>query len=145
METVFTQIINGSIPGTFVWADETCVAFATIEPVQPGHLLLVPREPVESYWQAPPETVAHMARVAQIISRAQLEACGGARVGQIVAGFDVPHLHIHLIPLRDQSQLRLDGATPGDPEDIAEACERIRAALRAAGETDHVCEAAPGA
>lgn len=145
MATLFAQIIRGEIPGTFVWADDQCVAFATIEPVRDGHLLLVPRAEAPSYWEADPADVAHMAKVAQILSRAQLRAFAAKRVGQIVAGFDVPHLHIHLIPLDDQGQLTLAGAQGGDPEAIEVACQQIRQALRDLGEDAHVTDRAPGA
>ena len=143
MATVFTQIMTGKIPGTFVWADDVCCAFATIEPLSDGHLLLVPREEYDSYWTAPADTVAHMARVAQVLSRAQSAAFDCVRVGQIVAGFDVPHLHIHLVPLTDQGQLSLSRAKAGDPAQIAAACAKIRDALVAAGEGDHVIDSAP--
>ncbi|MDO4613841.1 MAG: HIT family protein [Actinomycetaceae bacterium] len=144
MATLFTRIINGEIPGTFVWADEECVAFMTIEPVTPGHLLLVPRQEAESYWDASPEVVAHMARVAQILSRAQLEAFSTARVAQAVAGFDVPHLHIHLIPVDSEADMALSKAKAAEPSELEEAAAKIRAALSKAG-YPQVCEAAPGA
>lgn len=145
MDSIFTKIIRGEIPGTFVWADDVCVAFATIEPLTPGHILLVPRAEVPSYWEADPEDVAHMAKVAQILSRAQLRAFDAVRIGQIVAGFDVNHLHIHLVPLSDQGQLNLALARPAAPEDLAQACAKIRDALIEAGYGDHVTAQAPGA
>ncbi|MDO5747097.1 MAG: HIT family protein [Actinomycetaceae bacterium] len=130
MASIFTQIINGKIPGKFVYSDEKCVAFLSIEPITPGHVLLVPREEVDTFWDAPLEVVAHMATVAQTISRALLRAYPEAqRVGQIVAGFDVPHLHEHLVALRNQDQLSFANAHPASQEELEVEAVKIRQAL----------------
>ena len=71
MATLFTKIINGEIPGRFVWSDETCVAFLTIEPVTHGHTMVVSREEIEQWTDADPKTWAHLQEVARIIGRAQ--------------------------------------------------------------------------
>lgn len=130
MATVFTKIIDGDIPGHFVYKDDVCVGFLSIEPVTRGHTLLVPREEVDSYWDAKPETVAHMAKVAQLLSKALLKAYPNAsRVGQIVAGFDVPHLHVHLIALESQDQLTLAGTSMAEQDDLAAEAAKVRAAV----------------
>lgn len=130
MASIFTKIIEGELPGAFVYKDDVCVAFLSIEPVTPGHILLVPREEVDCYWDAQPDTVAHMARVAQTLSKALLAAYPNAkRVGQIVAGFDVPHVHVHLIALESQDQLTLAGTSMASPQSLEEEAQKIRAAL----------------
>ncbi|WP_297566680.1 HIT family protein, partial [uncultured Arcanobacterium sp.] len=68
--SVFQKIICGKFPGRFVWEDDICVAFATIEPVTPGHVLVVPRQAIDKYSDVAPEDFAHLAKVAQIIGRA---------------------------------------------------------------------------
>ena len=97
--SVFTKIINGQIPGRFVWADDVCVAFATIEPHTAGHVLVVPRHQFESFTDADEATVSHLAVVARRIAATQMRVFDAARPGLVVVGFDVPHLHIHVLPL----------------------------------------------
>ncbi|OKL52001.1 HIT family protein [Buchananella hordeovulneris] len=134
MSTVFSQIIAGNIPGYFAWADETCVAFATIAPVTDGHLLVVPRAEVERYTAADDATLAHLAVVAGRIGRAQEEALGCLRAGIVVAGFEVPHLHVHVVPLWEEGQLTLARArTDVPPAQIQAAVDKVRSALQAAG------------
>ncbi|MDY2940737.1 MAG: HIT family protein [Varibaculum sp.] len=130
MATVFSKIINGELPGTFVYRDEVCVVFLSIEPITPGHLLVVPVEEYENYWDAPAAVWTHMNEVAQAMSRALLTAYPQAkRVGLMVAGFDVPHLHIHLVALEEQGQLSFAGARPATPQQLATEAEKIRAVL----------------
>ena len=112
MATLFESIIAGDVPGRFVWADDQCVAFATIEPTSPGHVLVVPRSPYPKWTDAPAPVAAHLASVAQAIGAAQEDAFGVPRAGMAIAGFDVPHLHLHVIPLRDETDILLSKAAP---------------------------------
>lgn len=105
MSTVFTMIINGDIPGTFVWRDEHCVAFMSINPITAGHVLVVPVEEIDHWIDASPELNAHMFDVSRTIAQAQERAFGCERVGMIIAGYEVPHAHIHLIPTNEMSEL----------------------------------------
>ena len=98
MTTVFTKIIQGEFPGTFVWRDERCVGFLSINPMAPGHVLVVPIEEVDHWIDATPELAAHLFSVAHTIGTAQQAAFGCERVGLIVAGYEVPHTHVHVIP-----------------------------------------------
>ncbi|MDO4791955.1 MAG: HIT family protein [Buchananella hordeovulneris] len=141
MSTVFTKIINGEIPGQFVWRDETCVAFATIAPVTDGHVLVVPIEEVERFSAADDALLAHLSSVAARIARAQEAALGCVRSGVVVAGFEVPHLHIHVVPLWEEGQLSLAKSNPDtSAEQIAAAMGKIRAGLREAGWGEFVAE-----
>jgi len=79
--SVFTKIINGQIPGRFVWADDVCVAFATIEPHTAGHVLVVPRHQFESFTDADEATVSHLAVVARRIAATQMRVFDAARPG----------------------------------------------------------------
>jgi histidine triad (HIT) family protein len=97
MPTVFTRIINGEFPGTFVHRDEQCVAFMSINPLARGHVLVVPIEEVDHWVDASPHLAAHLFAVTHRIARAQRDAFSCARVGVIVAGYEVPHAHIHVI------------------------------------------------
>ncbi|MBM3671502.1 MAG: HIT family protein [Actinobacteria bacterium] len=134
MPTVFTRIIDGEIPGTFVWRDDECVAFLSINPVNPGHTLVVPRAQVDEWTDLPPALAAHLMTVAHTIGQAVRGAFTPIRVGLLIAGLEVPHTHLHVMPIHSgESDLHLDRAGNATPEELAEAAEKIRAALRDAG------------
>jgi diadenosine tetraphosphate (Ap4A) HIT family hydrolase len=134
MATIFTRIIDGQIPGTFIWKDDHCVVFMSINPMAHGHALVVPREEVDHWVDASPELTEHLFAVTRIIGVAQREAFGCDRVGVIIAGYEVPHTHIHVIPTSDMSQLSFANAAASiDREILDSAAEKIRVALRSAG------------
>ncbi|MFJ6002675.1 HIT family protein [Arthrobacter sp. NPDC092385] len=139
MTTLFTRIINGEVPGRFVWQDEDVVAFLTIAPITPGHTLVVPRREIEHWLEADPETLSKVMAVAQTIGRAQEKAFGARRVGVLVEGYEVPHLHVHVWPTQSPQDFdvkRVDIAP--DPTVMDSAAETLRGALRDAGHGVHV-------
>ncbi|HEY5664183.1 MAG TPA: HIT family protein [Ilumatobacter sp.] len=141
MPTIFTRIINGEIPGTFVWRDDRCVAFMSINPMAFGHTLVVPIAEVDHWVDAPADLTEHLFAVTRHIARAQHEAFAPERVGVIIAGYEVPHTHIHVIPTNSMSELSFANAAPSvERETLAAAAAAIRAALRAAGHGDLVVE-----
>lgn len=142
MATIFTRIIGGEIPGTFVWRDEQCVAFMSINPMAHGHALVVPIEEVDHWIDARPQLAAHLFEVTHIIGEAQQRAFSPARVGVIIAGYEVPHAHIHVIPTNDMSELSFANAAASiDRLTLESAASDLRAALRANGHEDHVVDA----
>ena len=98
MPTIFTRIINGEIPGTFVHRDDRCVVFMSINPMARGHALVVPIDEYDHWIDMPEDLVAHLFAVSHRIGRAQKAAFDCEKVGVIIAGYEVPHTHIHLIP-----------------------------------------------
>ena len=134
MPSVFTRIIDGELPGVFVWRDERCVTFLSINPVRPGHALVVPRAEVDHWIDLDDELAHHLLTVAQAVGRAQQEAFRPARIGLLIAGMEVPHTHLHLIPIRGEADLHLsNAATSVSAEDLEANAAAIRAALRAQG------------
>lgn len=134
MASVFTQIIEGKLPGRFVWKDEHAVSFLTINPVQPGHALVVPRREVDHWIDLEPDLAMHLMRVAQAVGQAIQQAFQPRRVGQAIIGIEVPHVHIHLIPLHRIADLDFSKADPKpDPAALDRAAESIRAELRKLG------------
>ncbi|MDO5730139.1 HIT family protein [Corynebacterium sphenisci] len=130
MSTVFTRIIDGELPGRFVYRDDDVVAFLTIEPVAYGHVLVVPVEEVDRWTDAAPALWARLNEVAQMVGRAVIEAFGSPRAGYLIAGFEVPHAHIHVFPAADMSGYSLDAVLRDpDPARMDAAAERLRAAL----------------
>lgn len=139
MSTLFTRIIDGELPGRFVWSDPVAVAFATIAPISAGHVLVVPRAEVASFTEADDELLAHLMSVAATVGRAQEVAFGAPRAALLVAGFEVPHLHVHVLPAWGEAELSFANARPGTPgAELDEAMERLRDALREAGSSEHV-------
>jgi len=122
--------MSGVWPGRFVWADDLCVAFATIEPTSPGHVLVVPRRPYEAWTDAPSDVAAHLMTVARTI--------GVPRIGLVIAGFDVAHTHLHVIAARDETDVLLSKAAPASEEELDSAMSALRGALLAAGHGAHV-------
>lgn len=137
MPSLFTRIIDGDLPGRFVWRDELAVGFLTINPIRPGHTLVVPRLEVDHWLDLPSHLMNHLTTVAQAIGRAQMHAFAAERVGLIIAGLEVPHVHLHVLPINTEADLDLAGAdrSPLDA-DLDHAANRLRDALRTAGQAD---------
>ncbi|MGC5616527.1 HIT family protein [Georgenia sp. Z1491] len=134
MATIFSRIIAGEIPGRFVWSDDLCVAFLSTGPHTEGHALVVPRAEVDNVLDADEELVAHLAVVARRIGAAQRAATGAPRAMIVVAGFEVPHLHVHVYPAWDETVLDPAVARSDVPdEEMDAAAERLRAAIRETG------------
>lgn len=138
MATLFTRIIDGEIPGTFVWRDDRCVVFLSIGPIRTGHALVVPRAEVDHWIDLEPADVAHLMTVSQIIGQAQMAAYRPERIGVIIAGMEVPHTHVHVIPITTEADLDFARAGSATPADLAAAAEPLRAALRDLGRPEVV-------
>jgi histidine triad (HIT) family protein len=141
MPTLFTRIIDGELPGRFVWRDDRVVAFLTIAPLAQGHTLVVPIDEVEHWIAVPADLHAHLWGVAQTIGRAIDEVFEPVKVGVLVIGEEVPHTHVHLVPFRTLSEMDITNADPDpDPATLDDAMSRLRAKLRELGHGAHVPE-----
>jgi len=134
MPTIFTRIIDGELPGRFVWRDDLCVAFLSINPLRAGHTLVVPRAEVDHWIDLDPAVNAHLVGVAQEIGRAQESAFHPTRIGLMVAGLEVPHVHLHVVPIDGVYDLDFGNAQHDpDPGALDDAARRLRGALRDQG------------
>lgn len=134
MTTIFTRIIDGELPGRFVWRDDRCVAFLSINPLRAGHTLVVPRAEVDHWVDLDPATNAHLMSVAQEVARAQMDAFAPTRVGLMIAGLEVPHVHLHVVPMDGVHDLDFDNAARDpDPAALDAAAAALRSALRSRG------------
>ena len=133
MASVFTKIIGGEIPGRFVWKDDRVVAFLTIQPIHAGHVLVVPRQEVDHWIDLEPGLWSSVMEVSRTIGRALQHAYSPKRVGVIVAGFEVPHVHVHVIPSDSMADIEFSRARAAKPEELDAAAQRIRASLDALG------------
>jgi len=130
MATVFTKIINGELPGRFVYEDDEIVAFLTIAPITVGHTLVVPRAEIDHWQNVDPAEFGRVMSVAQLIGKAVVKAYDAERAGVIIAGLEVPHLHVHVFPAYNLSDFGFANADHNpSPESLDDAQARIKAAL----------------
>jgi histidine triad (HIT) family protein len=134
MSTVFTRIIDGELPARFVWSDDRAVAFLSVNPLGPGHTLVVPRDEIDRWVDAPPDLFGHLTTVAHAIGAAVQAVWSPRRVGLLVAGFEVPHLHLHVFPAADMAAFDFANAARSvDPDEQDRQAVALRGALRGAG------------
>jgi histidine triad (HIT) family protein len=132
MASVFTMIITGDLPARFVWKDDKCVAFLSINPMAPGHTLVVPIEEIDHWIDLEPDLANHLMAVSQKIGKALDLGFKPNKVGLMIAGLEVPHAHIHVIPMEGMHDLDADNADLApNPDTLDAAADRVRAALRA--------------
>ena len=129
MATLFTKIINGEQPGRFVYEDDEVVAFLTIEPMTQGHTLVVPRAEVDQWQDIDKAAFGRIMSVAQVVGKAVCQAFGADRAGVIIAGLEVPHLHVHVFPTRSLSDF---GFANVDRNPSAASLDEAQAKIKAA-------------
>ncbi len=130
MASVFTKIINGDLPGRFVYTDEQVVAFLTIAPLKPGHTLVVPRREVADWLDLSESEMHAIWSACQKVGKAIDDAFSPQRVAALLLGLEVPHVHVHLVPIDSEAEVRFDRADPDpDPAMLDDAQQRIRTAL----------------
>ncbi|WP_433599970.1 HIT family protein [Nocardia sp. CA-135953] len=134
MASVFSAIIEGQLPGRFVWEDDEFVAFLTIAPVTQGHTLVVPRKAIDQWQDVDADTFARLNSVAQKVGQAVRHAWDAPRAGLLIAGLEVPHLHVHVFPAFTMGNFDISGANHHPtPESLDEAQTKIKSALRDLG------------
>lgn len=129
MSSIFTRIMQQELPGHFVWQDDICVAIMTIQPVNPGHVLVIPREEIDHWDDLDDETVGHLMRVSRKLATAIKKAFVCQRVGVVIAGFEVPHVHVHVMPTNSLDDFNFADLAIADVEQLAATADKIRAAL----------------
>jgi histidine triad (HIT) family protein len=134
MPSIFTRIIDGDLPGRFVWKDDRAVAFLSIAPMMPGHTLVVPRAEVDHWIDLDPLLASHLFQVAQQIGKAQQLEWNPRRVGVLIVGEEVPHTHLHVVPINHPDELTFAHADPSpDGNALDDAANKLRARLRELG------------
>lgn len=134
MAGIFARIIEGQIPSRMVWEDDQCVAFLDVRPIAPGHTLVVPRAEIDHWTDLPPSVATHLMQVAHAVGRAQQQVFSPSRIGLMIAGFEVPHTHVHVIPINSMDDLDFANADLNpDQEGLDRHMNELRAVLQADG------------
>jgi histidine triad (HIT) family protein len=132
MPSVFTRIMSGELPGRILLEDERCVALLTAAPIRPGHALVVPREEIDHWLDLPDDLAAHLTHVAARVGRAVKAAFPCEKIGLVIAGLEVRHVHLHLVPMDAIADLDFSRQDKSpDQATMDDAAERIRRALQA--------------
>ncbi len=129
MASIFTRIIQGEIPSYKIAEDENFYAFLDINPNAPGHTLCVPKKEVDRILDLDEDTYSGLMAFARKVGLALEAAIDCQRVGITVIGLEVPHVHVHLIPLRSMADATFSSKTSLSPEEFEEIAQRIRAKL----------------
>jgi histidine triad (HIT) family protein len=129
MPSIFTKILAGELPGHYVWKDAVCFAIMTIQPIRSGHLIVIPNQEVNHWDDMPPATAAHVMQVAQKIAKGIKAVIPCKRVGVTVIGLEVPHAHVHLMPIDNLLDMDFKLARMLPQEELAATAASIRSAL----------------
>ena len=126
-DCLFCKIVKGDIPCHKVWEDEKHIAFLDIKPINTGHTLLVPRKHEEYIFEIEDETYQDLWHAAKKLATHLKEQCSAEKVGIVIEGFEVPHSHIHLVPLKKAGELRSPPVDKGiTQEDLALLADELR-------------------
>lgn len=116
MPCVFCEIVAGRIPALTVWEDRDHLLMLDIRPIAPAHLLLLPRKHTEDLFQLPEREYARLLETARTLAPVLRQATNAKRIGMVVEGFGVPHVHVHLVPVNEAGELNPANARPASGE-----------------------------
>lgn len=132
-DCIFCKIIRNEIPSYTVWEDDAFQAFLDLHPVNPGHLLIIPKEHAENIFDMPEGRYQELFNTARALSAPLQNAMESVRVGMVVEGFGVPHVHLHLVPINGPHELDSNRAKAMPAEELATIAEKIRKAISNVG------------
>lgn len=126
-DSIFTKIIRGDIPSNKIYEDEKTFAFLDIHPVQPGHILVVPKVQVENIWDLPDDDYQALMSACKHIAFSVQQTLE-KRVGAQVVGVDVPHAHVHLIPFSTAEEFKAEQDMSAEPnhDELAKMAEKLK-------------------
>ncbi len=129
MATIFSKIVAGEIPCHRVFETEHCLAFLDINPIARGHVLCIPKQEVDYIFDLDDEALCELQLFAKRVARGLKKVCPCIKVAQAVIGVDVPHVHIHLVPLNKPSDLNFSNHLEISAEELSELARQIGAAI----------------
>jgi histidine triad (HIT) family protein len=130
MSCIFCRIAQGESPAHVVWQDDLFLAFLDVRPINPGHLLLIPRQHIDYLFELDDALYGPLFARAKDLAAPLRRATGCGRVGVAIEGYGVPHAHIHLVPINGPLELDPNRATLRDEAEQAETAARIRELLK---------------
>ncbi|MEM8594299.1 MAG: HIT family protein [Pseudomonadota bacterium] len=130
MSSVFTKIMNQELPGHFVYEDDQCIVIMTIEPINPGHVLVIPREEINHWVDLPEALASHLMLVSQRTAKAVQSVFPAKRIGMSIVGIEVPHVHIHLCPINGVSDMNFANACAETAEVLADHAQQLSALMQ---------------
>ena len=130
MASIFSKIVAGEIPCYKVAETDNCLAFLDINPVQKGHVLCIPKKEVDYIFDMDSEAYAELMMFARRVALGVKKVCPCKKVGVAVIGLDVPHTHIHLIPLQEVHDLDFRHHVKMEPEELQALAAQIAAAIQ---------------
>ena len=134
MASIFSRIISGEIPGRLVWNDPISVVMVDIRPLHQGHCLVIPKVEVDRWTDLDVQTATHLMTVAHAVGAAQKDEFPCERIGLLIAGYEVPHTHVHVFPTDSMADFDFRNADPSvDAAELDRVAERLRSALVARG------------
>jgi histidine triad (HIT) family protein len=129
MPSIFSRIVAREIPAHILREDDRFLALLDVRPIREGHTLVIPKEEIDDIFDVPDSILSGLMPFAKPVAKAIKEVTGAARVGIAVVGLEVPHAHVHLIPIDGLHDIDFRRAKPAEDEDLATMAERITAAL----------------
>jgi histidine triad (HIT) family protein len=125
MASIFTKIINGELPCYKIYEDQLTFAFLALDQVNLGHTLVIPKKEVNHFFETPEPDYSAVWKTAKMVSQAIKTATNSPRVGIMVAGFEVQHFHVHLIPAWSIPDLSFSRAKKHSPEEMNQIMNAI--------------------
>lgn len=129
MPSIFTRIVNREIPAHILREDDDFLAFLDVRPIRAGHSLVIPKQEIDDVFDLPDALLSRLLVFARPVAQAIRKVTQATRVGVAVVGIEVPHAHVHLVPIDDIDGLDFRKAKAAEEEDLAAMAERLRAVL----------------
>ncbi len=129
MASLFTRIVAGEIPAHKIREDDRFLAFLDIRPIRAGHTLVIPKQEIDELFDLPDDLLGDLFVFAKPVAAAIKAESGAARVGVAVVGLEVPHAHVHLVPLDEIYDIDFRQAREADQDDLAQMAQALRARI----------------
>lgn len=130
-DSIFTKIYKGEIPGEIIYDDEQCFVLLTIEPITPGHCLVVPKEQIDHLWDVEDALYQHLMQIAKQMAGRLRQAYDYTRIGMLVEGFGVPHAHVHVLgydkPLEPTITEHIEQKRFWEQDELKREADKLRA------------------